>query len=500
MSLAQKLIRGSTVSLIDHGLKISLLFVTTPLMIEHLGKRDYGIWLLALAIVGYFRLLDLGMSFSGARYLGKAVGAKDAREYEVLAGTLHHLFRWIALAAALVTGIVFWAIPAFVPDAAVARTVQWLVLGFGLSTALRYATRIFDVVLKSHVRYDLIGLSSILKTALQGALVIGLLVGGHGLTVLLIAFIAVDAIDQILLIFFARRAAPGMRISTRLRDPGRVPELLRYSATAMATNAGNSLRGGMDPIIVSHVAGIESVPVYNIGARFLTVFGDLINAVFGGNFLAAFSQLEGRNDREALTDRFLATVRLCSAVAVAGGVGLAAFGPTFITRWVGDGFSDSIRVLWLLIPPYTLSLMQYPMWSYFYSIDQQHRLAALTLGAGIFNVALSVTLAAWIGFFGVIWSTVIEMTIGFGLVVPWLVSRASGASLGRYWGVLAGAALRAGLPFAAICWCLRPWMQPDYGRLCLLGLIACAALAPVFWYIVLRPSERAPLLRALGPK
>ncbi len=48
---------------------------------------------------------------------------------------------------------------------------RWIVLALGSATALRFATRIFEVILKSHVRYDLLGAIAIIKTIIQAACV-----------------------------------------------------------------------------------------------------------------------------------------------------------------------------------------------------------------------------------------------------------------------------------------------------------------------------------------
>lgn len=469
------------------------MFVTTPLMIRFLGKEDYGTWLLAIAIIAYFRLLDLGLSFAGSRFLGNAIGSDNRDEYRSLVCGLFRLFTRVGLATLVLTILAVWALPLFIKDHEMAATVRILVAGFGLATALRFFTRIFEVILKSHVRYDLIGVSSILKTILQGGLVIGLLVSGHGLITLLIAHILIDVFDQLLLVFFARRVETNLRLKGPRDGEERTGELLRFSATAMVTSAGHSLRQGIDPLIITHVSGVAALPPYSVGVRFLNVFTDVINAIFGGNFIAAFSQIHGRGDTVALKERFLQTIRFSTVVATMGGCGLMMFGPAFIARWVGPDFIVSGKVLWILTPVTTLSLCQYPVWSLFYSQNKQHWLAIFTMIAGIFNLTLSLYLASRIGWIGVVWATCIEMALAFGLGTPLLVTRVCAIPLGRYFRQIFVPGLKITLASAAYWMAVRALILPAYDRLFLLGSGYVAIILIVLWFLVFTRFERSQM-------
>ncbi len=489
LSLVNKLIRGASANVLEHGLKMVVMFVTTPLMIRCLGKEDYGTWLLAGAIIAYFRLLDLGLSFTGARFLGKALGAGDRGEYQSLVCRLFRFFTFLGGATLILTVAVVLGLPLFIKEADTVSTVGILVAGMGVSTALRFFTRIYEVVLRGHVRYDLIGISSILKTILQAGLVISLLLMGHGLLVLLVAHILIDVFDQLLMVYFARRVEKDLRL-TGMEDRGSgISGLVRYSLTAMITTAGNSLKQGMDPMIITHVSGLSSLPTYMVGSRLLGVFGDVINAIFGGGLLAAFSQLYGRGDVEALNRRFLQAVRCSTVLSMLGGCGLMLFGPAFILRWVGPEFMMSGNVLLILAPVTALSLCQYPVWSLFYSQNRQQWLAVLTLASGVLNLALSFLFAWRWGWIGVVWATCVEMALAYGFGVPLLVRRI-GVPIKVYLRRILVPASEI-LVASALYWlAVRKWMLPAYDRLFLLGLGYLAVMSALIWFVVLTAAER----------
>ena len=477
--------------MIEHGVKIVLMFVITPLMIRHLGMEDYGTWLLALTIIAYLRMLDLGLSIAGSRFLAKALGRKSEEEYCGLVDTLFKLYLWIAAAVVVVTGLIWVALPTFFSDFGNLDLVRVLVLGFGAVTAARFVTRIGEVVLKGHVRYDCVGISAIVKALLQGALVISLLKGGYGLLSLLVAHIVTDLADQGMMWWFAKRVDPSFRVRYQRGLGAGNRELLSYSATATVTNISHSLRSGIDPLIVARVSGLNVVPIYNIGVRFFTVLTDFVNAVFGGNLIAAFSQLHGRGDDSHLRKKFLDTIRYCATFAAIGVSGIALFGPAFILRWVGVEFSLSSKVIYVLGGPMLLMLAQYPVWGLFLSLSKQHILAVVTLVGGVVNLGISVFLAHRIGFMGVVWGTFIELILTYGLVVPWIVKKQIDIPLHRLLSQIAYPVLVVAT-VGALCWIvLREQITANYLVLGGLGTGFLAVVLIACWWLVLGKAERA---------
>lgn len=467
-----------------------MMFITTPLMVHHLGEQKYGVWLIALAIIGYLKFLDLGVSFAGTRFLGKAIGGKDNGELKLLLTKLFYLFNRIGIAVLVTSALLGVLIAGLAKSGSLLEGSHWIILGLGATTALRFWTRIYEVILKSHVRYDLIGVAAIVKTLLQGTLVIIFLSIGFGLNALLLIFIFTDLADQFLFIFFARRIESNVKFQiVRKRPPGILP-LIRYSSSSMLTNLGSTLRNGIDPLIVGSTSGISFVPVYSIGARFLAVFADSINALFGGNLLAAFSQISGRNDRVSLVQSFFQSIRFSSCLATLGGTLLIILGPPFIERWIGPGFSDSGAVLLILTAPTTLMLAQYPIWGYFYSLNKQKWLTTIFLCGGGFNLLLSLLLSYFLGFFGVVIATAIELILSFGIIIPLLASRICTRTIFSYLLNVARPAMPIIFIACAFFILIKDYIFPSYPFIIVTAIVYLFIQLPNLWFIALTRSDR----------
>jgi O-antigen/teichoic acid export membrane protein len=494
MSIATKLIRGSAVNLIDHGVKVVAMFVTTPLMLERLGQDDYGVWIIALTLIGYLRLLDLGVSFAGTRFLGQALGAGDNVRYHAQLGSLSYLYSRISLASLLVTALLTLVVPAFLGDDSFPAATRWIVLGLGITTSIRFSTRIFEVVLKSHLRYDSIGLSSITKTLIQTALLIAVLTTRPSLPTVVLVFILTDVLDQVLLVFLSRRTFPeSFPLFPAQRPPG-IGAIIRYSSTSMIASLGSQLRNGVAPLVIAHFLGLSQVAPYSVGSRFLTLFTDIVNAIFGGNFIAAFSHLDGRNDHDALVANFLKTLRFSSATATLGGGMLAVFGPPFIERWIGPSFSEAGKILLILVAPTTVMLMQYPTRGFIYSQDKQHWLVWIMFAGGVFNAVLGIILTPGMGVTGPAVATAAELLIVSGILIPVITARYCRIPLHAYLRTLLESAAPP-LLLSVVFHFVASQTKPDtYLGIFSLGAVFLALSIPLLWIFTFSKPDRDRIL------
>jgi O-antigen/teichoic acid export membrane protein len=459
----------------EHIVRTAALLVVTPIMIRGLGMESYAIWLLLTAAISFLNLLDGGITLSGTRFLARALTSKDNPEaYAQTAGTLRWLYRWIGLICLALTAVLWAAAPSIVKDPTWAETGRKVVSILGVSMAIRFFLRLHLVVLKAHVRYDLIVVSSLVKTLVQSVLIVWLIGEGHGLVVLALVQIGTDVLDQLLVVLFSRKTA-GQHLSGVSVHKPTLPDLLKSSATSLLSTLGIHLRTRIDPFVIKAFVGLNMIPVYNRGIVLLTMFTDVVNAVVGGTLLAGFSQVEGRAGLEGLRHKFLLSMRLSLVIAVIGGAGLFIFGPPFLVRWLGPEFQQSGDVLQMLALPYTLWLAQFPTNSLFLSLNRHHLLTKLTFVAGVFNLTLSIILASQIGFYGVVWATLIDMTLFSAVLMPVLTSRVLEIPAATYYGILLKPLIGLMIPTLAFAWLIHDHLKADYwvigwqsGLLCLL--------------------------------
>lgn len=493
MSIKRKLLRSSSLNLLDHGVKMAAMLLVTPFLVRSLGMQDYGTWLLLNTAVSFLNLLDGGITLSGTRFYSRCVGKDsegDVKGAQILTSLcwLYHRMGGLCLLGTLVLCL---SVARFAPTEY--ETSAQLVLGaLGLGSSLRFFLRVHLVVLKSHLRYDLIVLASLIKVFVQTALVLALLANGYGLVVLALAQLATEFLDQALVVFFSRRTTA---IQTKASpDMKFIRELLGFSTLVLINLGSHQLRRNSAPFIIAHYVGMSSVPLFGMAQRLIMMLWEVVNTALGGILVAGFSQVAARSDMGDVRNKFLESLRFSVPLALFGATGLFSLGPAFLRCWLGPEFEQAGWVLWMLLIPYTIWLMQFPAESLFISLGKHGLMARLGVFAALGNVALCVGLAIPFGLHGVISGIVIEMTLAYALGLPWMLHKALDLSLPRYFSLIAKQMLQL-LPFLTAAVLLsRHFDLNNYSSLIGAGLLegSCFALGVIF--AVLTPAEKRALV------
>lgn len=502
MSISRKLIRGSSANLLDHVVKIAAVFYTTPLMLQSLTAEGYGSWLLAMNVIGYFLMLDFGVSFASTRYFAMAVGSGDQKEQGAVVQVTRRFFQMVGLAILLLTFICLPVMPWLASSKFSTLEVTAPLAICGAVTALRFALRMPLILLRANVRYDLLAWSSIIRTGFQVAMMTYALKSGKGLLGAAAAHACGDLIELAAQWFFARQLPhqpPHLHSSEGLKSTRR--KLFSYSSSVTLAMIGDCLRLQVNPILISRTCGVAEVPVYSIGVRLITMLEDVINALFGGQILAAFSQLHGAEKQEALRSQFKRVTALTSAFSAWAVGGVAIFGHAFFIRWMGPDFGRAHDVMLILAVPYALRFMQYPVFSLLYTLNLQRPLIWINLAGGLVAVVLALCLAPSFGLNGIVFGTAFEMTVIHLFVLPALVRRGAGIHpLDFLLNSVLWPGLRALALPALFAVGVRPWITPDYGQLFLCGAGYTLVFALTAPWLALDSDTRSSVWRAFRPR
>lgn len=492
-SLSGRVLRSSTLNALEYGVRIVAMFIITPLVIAALGPENYGIWLLLMLFFGYFKLLDLGVSLSITRFIARELGGGNAARLSAVINSGRYLFRRMAVASLVLTILAALLCGLVVQESAELQIIRFVILIYGGVLSLRYLFQLFPVILKSHVRYDLIVSAALVKVVAQSVALWLLLSYGHGMLTLAVVYAASELLELLILAKHSRRLAETGRACAGVPDRSVTSDILRYSGVAFLNQLASAFRNSIDPIVVSAVAGVVSVPIYSIGNRFLVMLGDLVNALFGGQLLAAFSQLDS-SSKDSWHSPFERSTRLCVAITTFGVLSLVFYGEAFIQRWLGDSFSASYTILLIMAAPMLFALMQYPIPNVLYAQAKHKKLLVVSVTGAIANGIFSIFLGLKYGIFGVVWATFGEMTAVYLLVVPLIFCRETGYSLRRYVKTLVLPLFFTGIPLLAYYGLVRRFIAPDYLRIATLGAVQILLFLPVFWWLICSTADRKMVL------
>jgi len=412
-------------------------FFLTPYIISYLGKTGYGIWTLIASIIGYYGILDLGITSAITRYVARYAAQKN---YKALTETI-----CTSLAAFCVVGIVIIGVSFAVAGPLSRffnvstdyiekfRQIVWLL---GLAAALGFPGNLFGAVVRAHERFVTANSVTIIITIIRAILIVIFLSSGFGLVGIafshlitaVIMIVSNYTICKILFSYFRLRLKAVSWSMLRL--------LLGFGIATTVWSLADIMRFNLDSFVIGKWINLPSVAVYGVAALIIRYFLNFIAQGTSAVLTPRFSSLDGEGEGNHLRQLFMKSVSVASYLSFAIGSLIIIFGKQFITLWVGKDFVGAAPVLWVLAVAYSIALAQTPGVSLVYAKKKHYLFAAVSIIEGIANVILSIYLAPRYGILGVAIGTAVPMLVIKVFVQPIYISRIIGISFIRYWGKL----------------------------------------------------------------
>jgi O-antigen/teichoic acid export membrane protein len=469
-----------------------------PFVVHSLGDRDYGIWTLVATFVGYYGVLELGLAPAVTRYLSRSLGAGDHEACNRVFNTSLRLYLGIGSLALLASGGLAAIAPWLCHNPADVPLFWKLILIMGTSVALMFPTRVYKGLLEGHLRFDLTGGLDVASLVLRTVLIFPVLFAGYGLLGLAWVSLLTSLPSMALLVYFAHRQLPFLRIERRYWQRDTARSLFSYSVYSLIANLANILRFKLDSVVVAAYVGLSAVTHYRIGGVLTQYFFDLMSSAFGV-FPSVFSRQEGAKDYAVLERTFFFASKLAVCVSSFIGFGLLAWGKSFLIRWMGPQYADSYLVMLILVIGVMVSLWQGPSISLLYGISKHKIYAIFNSIEGVANLVLSLLFVRWYGMYGVALGTLVPMLVSKVFIQPVYVCRVAGIDYWKYARkTLRTLASVAGALVVPVLISIR-FAAPNYKVLFLLATVSALIYGVVLWVVEFSQGETQILRRAIWP-
>jgi len=414
------------------GVNIVVGFLLTPFIISHLGKTGYGIWVLIGSFIGYYGLLNLGVSSAITRYVARYAAQGDEKALNETASTAMAMFSCTGMLAILASFILamplarfFNVSPEHFDDF---KHVIWIL---GLGTGLSFPGGVFGAITTAHERYVAVNVVGIATTLTRAALIVWMLLQGEGLLGVAYATLICTIIVVVANMLMCRHFVPQVRITFGAANWRVLRMLVVYGGVTTVIVIADLLRFNLDSFVIGKWVGIAEVGVYGIAVVLIRYMLRLV--VAGMSVLTPrFAALDGAKKNEKLRSLFLRSLSISALLGFGAAMLAIIFGGRFIVFWVGEEFTGAIPVLWILAIPYAFALSQNPGISVMYALNKHKFYAIATLIEGLANLILSIILVRQYGILGVALGTAIPMLIVKICVQPIYVSRIIGITIAHY--------------------------------------------------------------------
>ena len=183
---------GIILSYISTGLTICIQLIYMPVMIQLLGKSEYGLYSLVSSVVSYLSLFSLGFTGAYVRFFAKFYG--DKKKLASLNGMFITIFSILAFVAAICGNILsFFPKQIFGSKLSVTELsrARILMLILVINIAITLISSIFDSIISAYQQFIFQRIAGIVSAVISPFICFPLLLMGYGSVMLVVITTAV---------------------------------------------------------------------------------------------------------------------------------------------------------------------------------------------------------------------------------------------------------------------------------------------------------------------
>lgn len=494
MSTARILTRNIFSNWASLAVSVGIGFFMMPFLVSRLGDTIYGIWMLVASLVGYGSLLDFGVRSSIVKYVSQhhATGDQDAlRRLFVTTLAVYTAIGVIVLSlavgAALFLPDLFRIPPELVDDA---RLVLMIV---GLNLALKFPIGVFEGFVTGLQRYEIANAISIGGSLLRAGITVALLLKGHKLLALAAVGLLSDVLMGAVMVMVCMRLLPWLSIGRRYLSRRVLRDVYTFGLWSSLIAVASRVLYDSDSILIGMFLPAAAITHFAVANNLVRYLRQLALG-FGNVFTPAASDLDARSERERLGSLIIHGTRYAMAVILPAAVFIALIGREFLALWMGPRYAaESGAVLIVLALSQAFSMALFPAGAMLYGLNRHRHLAYILLAEAILKVGLTIVLLPSHGVLGAAIGTAVPELIASIVIIPLLIVRCVGLSIGRYFREAFFPPIACVVPVVALVFALKTAIPPESWTLLIAeiaaGLLLYGALA--VRYCLDEPQHRA---------
>lgn len=455
---------GILLNYINEGVKVLTALLYTPLLLRLLGQREYGLYQLAVSVVSWLGLMNLGFGSGYGRYFARYQVAKDEKGISRLNGMFLLIFGTLSALCLVCGGLLAGHTQQIFGTGLTAKELEkaaFLLRILTVNLALTLLNTTFACFLTAKECFLFQKLLRLAQTMLSPFLTLPLLMLGRASEAVAAVSLLLTGAALVGNILWCRRE--NMQLSFRNLQFSQLQELWQFTFFIFLNQIIDQVNWSADKFLLGRMNGTEAVAVYGIGAQINTMYLQMSTAI-STVFLPKVNRLAAQSEDNRTLSELMTRVGVFQA-AVLGLVlsDFVLFGREFLLLWAGRNYGKAYPVALLLMIPVTIPLMQ-NLGIEIQRARGKHRIRSLVyvcLAAG--NILLSI---AWIPRWGVIGAaagTAVSLLLGNVLFMNWYYHRHLNLDMGLFWrsisrlvpvwaaALLTGVLLRSVLPITDWC-------------------------------------------------
>lgn len=318
-----------------------VVFINYPLLIERLGREQYGIWLLIASFKGYLELLQMGFPSANARYLADYLATDQLEKANSVFATSACFFNLLTLLS-LVVGFTcgdfilsFFTIPEIYQRPA---TIAFMICFVEAGSIFSFEA--FAGIVHAKKEFYRRALVRNGGTLLRLLLFYLFVVNDAGILRVAVVVLGVSLLQTTGTVWIARTAEPRLRFRFANVSRDSFFTICSFSMLVVLLQFASRLPLYTTPMIIGGLVSMGAIVSFNAANNILTYLGEFVLGL-AMTMIPYLTEKHARGESDDLDRIFLQLSRQLSLILLFATVMLFAFGGEFLALWLGPGMAKS---------------------------------------------------------------------------------------------------------------------------------------------------------------
>lgn len=416
--LAKKIIRNTFFNIAGGSWGLFIKILLTPFIINYIGADRFGIWALVLLFTGYFALFDMSIGTAVIKYTSSHY---TKSEFKSINKVLNSALLFYAVAGGLSCMAAFflvkWAVGNIlhVPPSLV-NEANFVLIGGVLIFAFSNTMSVFGSVIIGIQKMDVVNKIRIIVTTLEGIGIVLFLIGGFGLTGLILNAGIIAVITSLAYVIASRKVFPQLAIGLGFLDAKILKELLTFGTKVHFSRIGDVMHFQTDKIFISYFLQLSFVAFYEVAATAAFTMRMVPFAIVSA-ILPAASEIKATGDDKTLKELYMRSSKYLSLASIPLLFFVFFMATSIIEVWLGAGYELSAVTLQILVLGYFANIMTFSGTQVATGLGKPDYVMKSSIIAAVLNIVLSILLIIKIGYLGTALGTSLAMIIAAGYFI-----------------------------------------------------------------------------------
>lgn len=426
---------GAVLSYLLLGLNTLIGLLYTPFLLRMLGKSEYGLYSLAVSVIAYLTVLDLGFGNAIVRYTAKfrAEGKKD-EQYEMF-GMFFLLYLVISVIAFLVAMFLVWNVDAIFDAKMTMEEVsrmRIILLLMAFNLAFTFPMSIWGSIITAYENFVFQKLINITRTLLNPLVMVVLLFWGYKAIALVIVTTAFNVLTLLINYLYCKRKLQVKLYFKRFKW-GFLKEVSIYSFWIFLNAITEQIYWGSGQFILGIFQGTATVAVYAVAIQLKNMyymFSTAISSVFLPKVTSMI--INGASDQE-MSNLFIKTGRIQYIIMSFILTGFILLGRPFIAIWAGQDYESVYSIALLFFIPTFVPLIQNLGITILMARNQLKFRSFLIVSASTLSLIIAIPFSIKWGAIGCAAATSLAIIVAYGIILNIYYHVKINIDIRRFW-------------------------------------------------------------------